>query len=77
MWSKKLAKKLEFAMRKNYCLTEDENTSENSFLSFKNRPSCKLALGYKILYGTNFKYNSNVENLKLLSPSGDLGIGLV
>ena len=33
-------------MRKNYCLTEDEDTSENSSLSFKNRPSCKLALGH-------------------------------
>ena len=46
LWSKKLAKKLEFAMRKNYCLTEDENTSENSSLSLKNRPSCTLALGH-------------------------------
>ena len=33
-------------MRKNYCLTEDENTSENSSLSSKNRPSCTFALGH-------------------------------
>ena len=43
---KEVGKRLEFAMRKKYCPTKDENTSENSSLSFKNRTSCTLALGH-------------------------------